>query len=624
MAELKSTESDKPSSPSWWFVWLGTLILCFAFGSTRSYTSLAAYDDESYVMISLQTYLAGDRLYAETYSQYGPAYYQLQTPLHGWLGLPITHDIVRLKTVLTWLVICCLSGWLVFRICGDQLAGIVTTILLMIHLEKLGLEPAHPQEVVALLSAAALLLMTWPSRWLFLLAGVCAGLAGFTKLNAGATLAVALLFATAVMSEKTTLNRLARWATCFLVGALPLGIAALIWKSGGAQNLTYLIWPGFLCVASAMLLILVCQNANACDDETDSIPAAGWMWVALGGVLSSAAVVGLAFMDGNSFDELAWGVLWQHSFMTESFYQPVLLIPIDVWLAIGVMLLMGCFVVMRKESQSANALAKTIALLPAAAMMFVLLLLVVEIWKPIDHGLLNRGAAKFLTTVGPLMMPCLLLKQQTVGRLALAASGCLTPLLAHPVPGTQISLGTVSVLCGLVVCVFDAKEAMPSQVWLGAFAKGMGWIGACALIVSAAVFGSRWTGYTPIDQPGCHWLRLETDRAAEERTVAAAIKETEAEWLAFDFQNHNRFYFWTGKKPLTAINPTFWPYMVTESDRAKITTALSDAGNVCVVKVPHRQAKLSELAPHIESQMFDRWAETCQVGDWVVGVRRRD
>ena len=66
---------------------------------------MAKYDDESYVMLSLQTFFQGERLYGETYTQYGPAYYLIQSPLHRWLEIPITHDIVRLKTVLTWFAI---------------------------------------------------------------------------------------------------------------------------------------------------------------------------------------------------------------------------------------------------------------------------------------------------------------------------------------------------------------------------------------------------------------------------------------------------------------------------------------------------------------------------------------
>ena len=62
---------------------------------------MAKYDDESYAMLSLQTFFQGQRLYEETYTQHGPAYCLIQSPFRLRGGVPITHDVVRLKTVIT-------------------------------------------------------------------------------------------------------------------------------------------------------------------------------------------------------------------------------------------------------------------------------------------------------------------------------------------------------------------------------------------------------------------------------------------------------------------------------------------------------------------------------------------
>jgi hypothetical protein len=139
--------------------WIGAITLCLCFGLSHSFTMMAKYDDESYVMLSLQTFFQGQRLYEETYTQYGPAYYLIQSPLHLWGGIPITHDVVRLKTVITWFSISLLSGILVWRITGKTPLGISGMLLVMLHLEKLGLEPAHPQEIIALLAAAGLIVL---------------------------------------------------------------------------------------------------------------------------------------------------------------------------------------------------------------------------------------------------------------------------------------------------------------------------------------------------------------------------------------------------------------------------------------------------------------------------------
>ena len=51
------------------------------------YTTFQEYDDEGYLLISLRDYARGGILYDEVYSQYGPAYFQLVTPLFRVAGL---------------------------------------------------------------------------------------------------------------------------------------------------------------------------------------------------------------------------------------------------------------------------------------------------------------------------------------------------------------------------------------------------------------------------------------------------------------------------------------------------------------------------------------------------------
>jgi hypothetical protein len=55
---------------------------------------MAKYDDESYVMLSLQTFFQGQRLYEETYTQYGPAYYLIQSH-----PPPVGHDTYHCRIV---------------------------------------------------------------------------------------------------------------------------------------------------------------------------------------------------------------------------------------------------------------------------------------------------------------------------------------------------------------------------------------------------------------------------------------------------------------------------------------------------------------------------------------------
>ena len=143
--------------------WVWVFALCAAFTLTHSYSSMATHDDESYVMMTIKTFLDGDRLYAETFTQYGPAYYMIQQPIHGIMGVPITHDVVRLKTVATWLLIGLLSGIIVLKMTKSRLAGTIATLFAVLQLKNLGLEPAHPQELVALFTPVSYTHLTLPT-----------------------------------------------------------------------------------------------------------------------------------------------------------------------------------------------------------------------------------------------------------------------------------------------------------------------------------------------------------------------------------------------------------------------------------------------------------------------------
>jgi hypothetical protein len=144
------------------------------------------------------------------------------------------------------------------------------------------------------------------------------------------------------------------------------------------------------------------------------------------------------------------------------------------------------------------------------------------------------------------------------------------------------------------------------------------------MIGSTFVFSSRWTNQVPLNQPGCSWVRLEASRAIEEQQIAEAIRNAPGEVLAFATHNHNRFFFWTDKTPATSINPTFWPWMLTEEQSEKITRALSSEKQICVVMDKSRDLIDAEpdLTP-LSKEMSDGWKLLTEIGQWQVGVRTK-
>ena len=108
------------------------------------------YDDEGYLLLTVQQFVRGLPLYDEVYTQYGPAYYLWQQVLHTLLGIPVTHDATRVVTVVVWLVCAALVGATVWLLTRRPLFTVIGTVAAFLHLTQLTYEPGHPQELCLL------------------------------------------------------------------------------------------------------------------------------------------------------------------------------------------------------------------------------------------------------------------------------------------------------------------------------------------------------------------------------------------------------------------------------------------------------------------------------------------
>lgn len=606
-------------------MWGAATVLCVLFGLSHSYSSMAIYDDESYIMMTIKTFLEGDRLYAETYTQYGPAYYMLQQPIHGWLGVPITHDVMRLKTVVTWVMIGLFSGVLIAKLTQNRFAGMTAMMVSVLHLQKLGLEPAHPQEVVALLMAIAMLLMSFRNRGLLFAVGVCAALAGLAKLNVGAVVAVGCLFAAGfeVRQSRGCRHFFTSVGSLVSVG-LAMSVFAAIAKTAFANSQPGLIvWPLVILVSALLVSFAAWRNRKPQTSDSGemlSVLQHPFMMICFGGIVGSMAVLTWAMVHGNSLQEILHGVVLQHGFMADSFYHPIHADRFGLLFAICAASLLTLRFWKNSNVTVTDSIDKILFRLPAVVVFIAMAQMAIECCKPLSHGLEPRGAAFFLATAGPAMMPILLLKSSSQLRRSLAMIGCLSPIFAFPVPGTQVSLGTLPILAGLIVAAHDAMlPTMSASLSKPRFKQSL--IGvAVVMVLATSVFGYRWATNVALDQPGCRWVRLEAKRAAEEIALAEIIRDAESPWLAFDSHNHNRFFFWTDKKPLTSTSPTFWPAMLTESQKSQIEFAAREADSICVVRVSNERVKLEDYAPSIERAFFESWRIIEAAGDWQVGI----
>ena len=131
----------------------------------------------------------------------------------------------------------------------------------------------------------------------------------------------------------------------------------------------------------------------------------------------------------------------------------------------------------------------------------------------------------------------------------------------------------------------------------------------------------RYFSNVPLNLQGARYLRLDRETATEQQQIAQAIISSAKEYLAFDGHNHDRFYFWTGLKPISATNPTFWPRLLDEGKLETQIRQIEISDQVCVVLVPEREQLAGDRAEEYRKLLVKNWLSLRQVGNWTIGVR---
>ena len=125
------------------------------FGHRLVFAQFQDYDDEGYLLVTVQQFLRGLPLYDQVYTQYGPAYYLWQQVLHTLLGIPVTHDATRVVTLVVWLTCAVLVGAIVWLLTKRQLLTALGTIAAFMHLTRMTYEPGALNVAVVVASITA-------------------------------------------------------------------------------------------------------------------------------------------------------------------------------------------------------------------------------------------------------------------------------------------------------------------------------------------------------------------------------------------------------------------------------------------------------------------------------------
>ena len=112
---------------------------------------------------------------------------------------------------------------------------------------------------------------------------------------------------------------------------------------------------------------------------------------------------------------------------------------------------------------------------------------------------------------------------------------------------------------------------------------------------------------------------MENERVEQKRWLAHTLRER-SDTFVFAEHGQNSLYFWTGLQPPTALNTTFWPFLLNAAEQRRVISALERSERVAVVhavgrrELPADSPLLQHLAEHYRPAyskgQFQVWLKT--------------
>ena len=568
-----------------WFVFLTALASIPAY--YRMFTGFAFWDDEGAMMVTVKQYLGGMKLYDQISIPYGPVYYFYNWALRTFSGTPVTHDVVRMSSLLPWLLTALVSAWIVFRLTDSLALASVTHLLVFLTLFSFFQnEPGHPQELcifllVCLVAAGVLAkIRRWHWLGLILLGTLPAALA-LVKVNIGTFVFLATALAILAHSPKTKLSRLG----FNVIGAACVFLPVILMKAHLGDPIARFFAVLVTVSMVAVLLVLSRVPRASCFPFRDcliTIVAFAATLIALIFVVKVQGIGLSCMLHALLLDSL--GPYVAHG----SWYVP-LPIPFGrrwyFW-TIGGIVMAGYF------SWRASDKERRENYLLILKLVLVVLTIVVFVFKVSPLGLVPP----FFVLLPPL---CWLVLYGPSGkdsgthafpRTLLCTVTVLQTLYAYPIAGSQFPFvqilpAIVPMIClGDVVAWQQKRLRRLSPVILGAVTPTLLLCVAASYIVIARGERKEYNSLPSLQLPGSGKIHLPWAQARDYL------------WLVGQLNDHcdvfvglpevPSLHIWTGKDSLDGMQMDDWMIAISNEQQMAVSRVLSEHSNACAIYNP--------------------------------------
>ena len=427
-------------------VLLGVVAAGIVFSFFSLFSRFPFYDDEGKILLYTQHLLDGHALYDQIEFIYGPTFLLGQWLIFSALGIPLCNDAVRTVTVFTWCVTALMlaaTAWNLARSTGWAIGlAAIVWVAGIFHLVVFTNEPGHPQQLVALLLASAFWITAahWSRHTGITLTvlGAITGALIMTKINVGVLFGLALgISIVSLGSRPSFVWGLLRGTATLAVLALP----TILMRSRFPDGF------GLFCFTITAALFPCCWLALFAVQPGD-VGLRHLLLCGLGAAVALSLTTGFAVAQGNTVAGMirALVTLPMHGFAGAKYGGPLELPRLTAyWSLIGAGLGLGAFWVGSAQRRFLWPLRLFVCTLIFSDA------LVARSWD-------SQATWLSLPLIWLLLMPPVGYAPQAnewFFRLLLAFTACLQPIQVFPIPGSQIHIGTLTMVLAGVVLLRD-------------------------------------------------------------------------------------------------------------------------------------------------------------------------
>jgi hypothetical protein len=583
VAAPQDLQASSRKSP-WATPWILAVVLLAGglFAYFQIFSGFTEYDDEGFMMMSVRFWLNGGPLYqaSNPSAGYGPFYYFSRWLAFGFLPIPLTHDWVRIFTVVMWIAAAALAGAIALRLAPQGwnriwLAAFAGAIAFL-HLNVLAREPGHPQDlivvgVMAALVGGAFFRENRAAAVLVLLGAVSAALL-LTKVNVGVFFSAACVLTLAAQSPQGKAWAALRWMVAIATVALPLVLMRSVLLS---------MW-GNLCF-SVMISLSLCIALAFRQRPAIPLGFRAWLWFVCGAAIMAAAMIGFALAYGNSLSGMVnCLVLW----------------PARCYQGLDITRLCLAPCGRRTVVLCAAAIVPAIGYTYCRQGRFRVVNDQVLAWLKLALPLLTFFTPwLFVTIYGPAWIWLVLIvpghRQPRSGELFFRQLLCFVALLqvlqTYPISGSQVEVGTISFVPLAVLCLADWMESM-QNVFPRKGALLAGWGGLFAGLPAIALLGAgmvrsivEYRSLEAVEFPGCRLVRMSEERAAISRWLVQNVRSSDTFVGKFGLYSLS---FWTGREPASPVLVASSCKAFPDEIQRQMIAKYRAAGNVIAIDYP--------------------------------------